>query len=85
MKHHIHLKHTEPNMKVLDQSSVPLVRLLHEGHQHVVSSLFLATFRQKVSNLDTILWIGPERPWEAMRKTFVNFNSGIKIYLVNNQ
>ena len=35
VKGNTYLKYRESNVEILDQASVPLVRLLHEWHQHV--------------------------------------------------
>lgn len=51
------LKHSESNVEILHQASVPLVGLLHEGNQDV---LLAGLLRIIIGNLDPILWVGPE-------------------------
>lgn len=67
MKGNIYLKYGESNVEILDQASVPLVRLLHERQQHVFCTNFLGIFTVK---LDTILRISPETVWKTKRGTW---------------
>lgn len=52
----IYLKYRVSNVEILDQASVPLVRLLHERQQHVFGTIFRRIFSM---NLDPKLWIVP--------------------------
>lgn len=71
----IYFKYWESNVEVLDQAPVPLVRLLHEGHQHVFVILFWRTFIEQFLNLDSILWISPEAVWGAKNDTIYHFTT----------
>ena len=61
----IYLKYIESNAEILDQTSVPLVRLLHQRQQHVLLTLFPRTFTEYFLNLDPVLRISPETVWKA--------------------
>lgn len=67
-KSHIYLKYRESNVQVLDKASVPLVRLLHERHQHVFVDLLLRTLTVHFVDLDPILWISPEALWKSEKE-----------------
>lgn len=47
-------------MKTFDKASVPLVRLLHEGHQHVLVTLSGRAVAAQFFDLDPILRIRAE-------------------------
>ena len=62
----MHAENWEANVKVGNQLPVPLVRLLHERHQHVVWSLLWSALIIHGIQLDVILRICPETLWHAI-------------------
>lgn len=56
----VHLKHSEADVEVLDHTSVPLVRFLHQGHQHGLLTTAGGASAQQLVNFDPVLRIDPE-------------------------